>query len=106
MVQYKTVSLPSSVADCKIKVAKDMIKANKQEVAESAIEPIARLIEEEAKKGWHFHSVNVVPAFAPRKKGIAEMIFGWIPIIGRLIWGNLPPYYFPQYYAVIFQREI
>lgn len=99
MMQFKTVALP--ITELKLK-EKDMYTL---QTANIAVAPIARVIENEAKGGWHLHSYVVIPAVIMRKKSIFENLFGWIPII-NMIWANKPDSIKPQYYSLIFQREV
>ena len=100
MTQFKTVGLPAT----EITVAgKDMYTL---ETANLALAPVAKVIEAEAKGGWHLHSYVVMPATVWRKKGILEILFGWIPIIGFLFRSNKPDEIHPNYYTLIFEKEV
>ncbi len=55
--------------------------------------------------GWKLHSYVVVPAVIYRKKGFFEIIFGWIPVIGKLFQSKDPDVYQPSYIALIFEKE-
>lgn len=47
-----------------------------------------------------------LPATIYRKKGILEILLGWIPIIVFLFRSNKPDVITPEYYSLIFQKEI
>lgn len=100
MMQFKTVALPAT--EIKVK-GKDMYSLD---TANKVLAPIGKHIQEEAKGGWTLHSYVVIPATVHRKKGILEIIFGWIPIIGALFRSNKPDIITPQYYSLIFQKEV
>lgn len=74
--------------------------------ANLTLAPIAKAIENEAKGGWHLHSYVVAPATVYRKKGIFEVLLGWIPVIGGLFKSKEPDVITPDYYMLIFQREV
>lgn len=100
MTQFKTVALPAT--SIKVK-GKDMYTV---ETANKVLAPIAQAIQNEAKGGWTLHSYVVCPATVIRKKGILEIIFGWIPLIGFFFRSNKPDVYTPEYYTLIFQKEV
>lgn len=100
MMQFKTVALPATVlTGVKGKDLYTVATANK------ALAPIAQAIEAEAKGGWSLHSYVIAPATIIRKKGILEIIFGWIPVIGIFFRSKDPDVITPEYYMLIFQRE-
>lgn len=99
MMQFKTVVLPCS--RLKVRKEEDLYKVK---TANEAIAPIARVIENEAKGGWHLHSVTLIPAHIYRTKGCLEIILGWIPIIGGFFQAKATDFN-PEYYTLIFQRE-
>ena len=87
MLQYKTISLPLS--------QKKGIPANEYyrslisvENVNKAMEPVSGVIQSESAAGWSLHSISSVPIRTARKKSIGELLFGWIPFIGRLIFGD------------------
>ncbi len=99
MMQFKTVVLPAT-----------RLRVNKEEdlytvkTANEAIAPIARVIENEARGGWHLHSCTIIPAHIYRNKGCLEVLLGWIPIIGAIFRSKATDFD-PEYYTLIFQRE-
>lgn len=98
-MQFKTVALPATELTVKKNDMYTLDTANK------VLAPIGKRIQEEAKGGWTLHSCVTIPATIKRKKGIFEILLGWLPVIGDLIKGNKPDYITPEYYVVIFQRE-
>ncbi len=100
MMQFKTVALPATMLSVKNKDMYTLDTANK------ALAPIAQRIQDEAKGGWTLHSCVTLPATIKRKKGIFEILLGWIPVIGDLIKGNKPDYITPEYYSLVFQKEV
>ena len=100
MIEFKTVVLPMSE-----------VRVNKEEelytvkTANIAVAPIAKVLENEARGGWHLHSCTVIPARIYRNKGCLEVILGWIPIIGE-IFKSKATEVTPEYYTLIFQREV
>lgn len=100
MTQFKTVAMPATEITVKGKQMYTVDTANK------VLTPIGQRIQEEAKGGWTLHSYVVIPATVHRKKGILEIIFGWIPIIGIFFRSKDPDVIYPQYYSLIFQKEV
>lgn len=100
MMQFKTVALPATEITVK---GKDMYTV---ETANKVLAPIGQAIMQEAKGGWTLHSYVVIPATVHRKKGILEILLGWIPIIGFLFRSNKPDVISPDYYSLIFQKEV
>lgn len=100
MTQFKTVAIPATQLTVK---AKDMYTV---ETANAALAPIAQRIQDEAKGGWTLHSYVVMPATIIRKKGILERLLGWLPIIGFLFRSNKPDEIHPNYYTLIFFKEV
>lgn len=99
MMQFKVVGLPATEITVK---GKDMYTF---ETANRVLAPIGQRIQDEARSGWTLHSCVAIPATVYRKKGILEIIFGWIPIIGLLFRSNKPDVINPEYYSLIFVRE-
>ena len=100
MMQFKTVALPATTITVK---DKDMYSV---ETANKVLAPIGQRIMEEAKGGWDLHSYVVIPATVYRKKGILERLLGWIPIIGFLFRSKEPDVIHPEYYSLIFKKEV
>lgn len=100
MLQFKTVALPATEITVK---GKDMYSV---ETANKVLAPIGQAIQNEAKGGWSLHSYVVIPATVHRKKGILEILLGWIPIIGFLFRSNKPDIITPKYYSLIFVKEV
>ncbi len=100
MTQFKTVALPAT--EIKVK-AKDMYT---QETANAVLAPVSEYIMKEAKGGWKLHSFTTMNAVIIRKKGILELIFGWIPFIGIFFKSNKPDVVEPTYYCMVFEKEV
>lgn len=100
MLQFKTVALPATEITVK---GKDLYTL---ETANKVLAPIGQHIIEEAKGGWKLHSYVVIPATVHRRKGILEVLLGWIPIIGFLFVSRKPDVIHPQYYSLIFEKEV
>ncbi len=100
MMQFKTVALPATEITVK---GKDMYTVD---TANRVLAPIGQRIQEEAKGGWTLHSYVIIPATVWRKKGLLERLLGWIPVIGGLFGAGKPDVEFPQYYSLIFQKEM
>ena len=100
MLQFKSVAIPAT--EIKVK-GDDMYTV---ETANRVIAPVAMHIQQEAKGGWHLHSYVICPATVKRRKGIFEFLFGWIPVIGLFFRSNKPDVIYPNYYMLIFQREV
>ena len=87
MLQYKTVAIPAYTFN-------DVTKAEFRNgitvgTANKALEPINKVVEEEAKGGWTLHSFQCIPQTIARKKSLMELIFGWIPFIGSWIFPTM-----------------
>lgn len=100
MLQYKTVAMPATVITVK---GKDLYTA---ETANKVLAPIGQRLQEEARGGWALHSYVIIPGTVHRKKGILEILFGWIPFIGFFFRSNKPDIIHPEYYSLIFVREV
>lgn len=83
MLQYKTVCLPEQ--PYKDVSKKEFDNGITVESGNKAVAPIGFAVQEEAKGGWILHSVHLLPQRIMRKKSITEMIFGWIPFLGRFL---------------------
>ena len=99
MMQFKTVGIPATSLTVKESQMYTLDTANK------ALAPVARCIQEHASGGWHLHSYVVIPAVIVRKKSIFERLLGWIPII-NMVWSKKEDFITPNYYSLIFQREV
>jgi hypothetical protein len=77
------------------------------ETARLAVAPYAKTIEDEARGGWALHSLTLIKARVVRRKGILEILLGWIPVIGGLFKPkkNNADYYEPEYYIAVFVKE-
>lgn len=100
MMQFKTVALPATTITVK---GKDMYSV---ETANKVLAPVAQRIMEEAKGGWDLHSYVIIPATVYRKIGVLEKIFGRIPIIGVFFSSKDPDVIHPEYYSLIFKKEV
>ncbi len=100
MLQFKTVAIPATTLLVK---GKDLYT---DETAAKVVAPVGERIAVEARNGWQLHSLEVLPGTVFRKKGILEVLLGWIPIIGELFIPKEPDVIFPQYYTLIFQKEV
>ena len=99
MMQFKTVVLP--MAELKVTKEKELFLPQN---AQKAVSQVAAVIENEARGGWHLHSLVMVPACIYRQKGCLEILLGWIPIIGNFFKYKATANT-QQYYTLIFQRE-
>ena len=99
MMQFKTVVLP--MPEVRVKKEAELYTV---ETANKAMAPVARVIENEARGGWHLHSCNAIPAHIYRNPGCLEIILGWIPIIGEFFKHKVTDVV-PYYTTLIFQRE-
>lgn len=88
MLQYKTICLPM--------VQKKGIKAKEfykslitPDNVTRAMEPVSAVIQNETAVGWSLHSISSVPIRTARRRNLFEFLFGWIPILGKLIFGNV-----------------
>ena len=87
MLQYKTTVIPAiKYEGVSVKEFEFGITV---ETGNKAVAPIGAAIEAEAKGGWTLHSITLLPQRFTRKKKISEILFGWIPILGRLIFPNM-----------------
>lgn len=86
MLQYKTVYLPGTAAQIK---KKEWDAGFSTSLISSTVEPFGQMISEQAKGGWTLHSVVELPVNITRKKTFLEKIFGWIPILGRLLFPRM-----------------
>lgn len=59
------------------------------ETGERALAPFQAVISEEGAHGWTFHCVQCVPQLMRRKKSILELIFGWIPFVGKWLFPTM-----------------
>ena len=100
MIEFKTVVLPTS--ELQVNSEQDLYTIK---TANEAVAPIARILENEAKGGWHLHSCTILPARVCRKKGCWESILGMIPFI-KNFFGSKPTEIYTNYYTLIFQREV
>lgn len=87
MIQYKTTCIPNvpytGVSKAEYNGGLTVSSAN------AAIAPIGKAIENEAKGGWILHSVECIPQRISRKKTLFEVLLGWIPILGNLIFPTM-----------------
>ena len=83
MLQYKTVYMPGTTSKITKKAWDGGLFSNS--LLDSSVAPFGQKISEEAKNGWTLHSVVTLPVNITRKKSIIELIFGWIPLLGRWI---------------------
>ena len=87
MLQYKTTVIPNETYHG---VKKDeFYNGITVETGNKAIAPVGKAIQEEAKGGWKLHSIEVLPQSITRKKGFFEIILGWIPILGNILFPNM-----------------
>ncbi len=89
MLQYKTKSIPHTILRGVNK--KEYRTGLSDETLTKAVAPIGTAISIEAKKGWILHSINSIPQRIARKRGFFELLFGWIPILGHLLFPSLEP---------------
>lgn len=87
MLQYKTTCIPAtSFNDVTKREFKHGLTLN---TCNKAIAPVGKAIEDEARGGWTYHSMSVIPQNIRRKKTLMEKIFGWIPFIGSWIFPRM-----------------
>ncbi len=86
MLQYKTTCMPSIAYTIKKKEFENDITLD---IANKAIAPVGSYIEAEARGGWKLHSVTIIPQCFKRKKTIFEVLLGWIPILGPLMFPRM-----------------
>lgn len=91
MLQYKTVYMPATTNKIRKKEWDDGLLSNS--FLNSSVTPFGQKISEEAKNGWTLHSVVTLPVNVTRKKSFIELIFGWIPLLGRWICPRLDECY-------------
>ena len=87
MLQYKTTCIPS--VPYKGVKKREFYSGLTVDTANRAIAPVGQAIEAEGRGGWTLHSIDCLPQRIIRKKTIGELIFGWIPILGRLLCGRI-----------------
>lgn len=87
MLQYKVVCSPTQPFKLKKKEFRSGILS--VERANASIAPFSNAIAAYAKEGWTLHSVEFMVQRMVRKKGILELIFGWIPILGGLLFPTM-----------------
>ena len=97
--RYKSFPMPATVLTVK---EKDMYT---METAKMAVDPISKVIEEQAAEGWYLATIENVHAAIYRKKGFFEIIFGWIPIIGSFFKSSAPDVIEPTYQTLIFYKD-
>ncbi|MDR2201965.1 MAG: hypothetical protein LBP26_04295 [Clostridiales bacterium] len=77
--------------------------------ANKALAPYSQAIQDEARGGWTLHSITPFSAFIVRKKGILEILLGWIPVIGFFFkpknLSESDPLYPHDYMALVFSKE-
>lgn len=87
MIQYKTTCIPN-VPFRGVK-KKEFFKGLTVETCNKAIAPVGQAIQNEAKGGWTLHSIEVLPQKVARKKGILELLLGWIPLLGAWLFPSM-----------------
>lgn len=87
MLQYKTRCIP--VAALRGVKKKEFNNGLTPETANAAAAEVDYVIQEESRQGWALHSLNRVSKKIIRKKTILELLLGWIPILGGLLFRNL-----------------
>ncbi len=87
MLQYKTVVIPVNPYSLK----KNEYRSGRLSVekANEAVAPLGKAIEQEARGGWRLHSIQSLPQRMVRKKSILELLLGWIPFVGRLLFPTM-----------------
>ena len=83
MLVYKTRCVPAAVLTGVTK--KEFENGLSVGTANAAGAEIDEVVQEEARQGWTLHSINSIDKIMVRKKTILELIFGWIPFIGGLL---------------------
>lgn len=87
MLQYKTRAIPN--VPFKGVKSKEFNGELSIETANQAVAPVGQAIEEEARGGWILQGIHCLPQRMVRKKSIAELLLGWIPILGGFICRNM-----------------
>ena len=87
MTQYKTICIP--VRPFKLTKTEYRSGLLGTDKANAAVAPLGKAIEAEAKGGWTLHSIQALPQRMVRKKGILELLLGWIPILGGLLFPTM-----------------
>ena len=87
MVQYKTTVIPQTPYTGVPK--REYYNGISVDTGNRAVAPVGQAIQNEARGGWHLHSIECLPQVITRKKSLFELIFGWIPIVGSLLCRNL-----------------
>ncbi len=106
MLLYKTTCIPSvPYADA---TKDDFQNGLSVDTANRALAPVGKAIEEEARGGWTLHSISNLPQHISRKKTFFEMLFGWIPFLGKYICPRLDEVYKGKeyhLYVLVFVKE-
>lgn len=87
MMQYKTTCIPSKTMKGVKK--KEFRKGLTVETCNEAVAPLGKAIQDEAKGGWSLHSIECFPRKIMRKKGILELLLGWIPLLGSWLFPTM-----------------
>ena len=108
MLQYKTTCIPAYTHRGVSK--REFEEGITVETGNEAISPIGKAIQREAQGGWTLHSIEVISQKIARSKGILEILLGWIPLLGSLMFPNMQKetvegitYYI---YVLIFVKEV
>lgn len=87
MVLYKTTVIPQTPYNGVDK--REYYNGISVDTGNKAIAPVGQAIQNEARGGWHLHSIECLPQTITRKKTIVETLLGWIPILGGLLCRNM-----------------
>lgn len=87
MTQYKVTSIPN-VPYRGVK-KREFYRGLTVDTCNKAVSPIAQAITNEAKGGWKLVSIDCLPQKISRKKGFLELLFGWIPLLGGLLFPSM-----------------
>ncbi len=87
MTKYKTTSIPN-VPYRGVK-KKEFYRGLTVDTCNKAVAPVGQAIENEAKGGWALHSIECLPQKISRKKGILELLLGWIPLLGSWLFPSI-----------------
>lgn len=83
MLQYKTIAITNPLLKA------ERYKAITQAMAQENFQAVDITIQNEAQKGWTFHSIQCVTQRFVRKKKIQELLLGWIPILGNWLFPHM-----------------
>lgn len=87
MLQYKSICIPDVKYDGV--PYEEFKKGITVETGNRALAPINAAINEEGKRGWTLHSLELIPQTFKRQKSMMEKVFGWIPLLGKALFPTM-----------------